>query len=142
MSSRESHKLLIGDYDGNFLLMQRDWYASFNPGGLDFPGGKPELSDLSPRDTAIREAAEETGLAIKPEQCSGRPLVEIHYQDGKDEYWKTAWLALVARLPHQIEFPSTAEHIGSVVLSRDEALRVVRQPFQIEALSRVEVSFA
>lgn len=134
-----SHKLLVTDRTMNGLFLQRWYGADFNPGGIDLPGGKPEAADNSPLDTAIRETGEEIGLWLRPSSCSPEPLVELEYSDGENDYWKTAWHAQVDELPRQTEFLPSYEHIGSVVLSREAALEIVRQPLQIDALRQLSI---
>lgn len=61
------------------LLTQRTAHLKDHPGQISFPGGRCEESDASPADTALREAAEEIGLAARhikligylPEYCTG-----------------------------------------------------------------------
>jgi 8-oxo-dGTP pyrophosphatase MutT (NUDIX family) len=45
------------------LFTQRTAHLNDHPGQVAFPGGRCEQSDLSPVDTALREAEEEVGLA-------------------------------------------------------------------------------
>ncbi len=53
------------DRDGGLtvLLTQRADHLSDHPGQISFPGGRAEPHDLSPVETALREAEEEIGLA-------------------------------------------------------------------------------
>lgn len=44
------------------LLTKRAKHLKHHPGQISFPGGKVESSDISPEQTAIREAYEEVGL--------------------------------------------------------------------------------
>lgn len=44
------------------LLLRRSTTLSHHPGQIAFPGGGVEPGDCSPFATAVREAAEETGL--------------------------------------------------------------------------------
>ena len=44
------------------LLTQRSPFLADHAGQIAFPGGKIEATDLSPKDTALREAEEEIGL--------------------------------------------------------------------------------
>lgn len=44
------------------LLTQRSAHLADHAGQISFPGGKIEAADVSPRDTALREAEEEVGL--------------------------------------------------------------------------------
>lgn len=139
MARRESHKLVIRDGRFNVLFLQRRWNANFNGGGIDFPGGKPEKVDSSPLETAIRETGEEIGLWLRPAQCSPQPLLEHRYTDNGDDFYKTAWLAVVPELPQQRDFLPSDEHIGSIALRREIALGMVRQPFEIGALQLLGV---
>jgi len=45
------------------LLTQRTEHLEDHPGQISFPGGRVEPLDTGPRDTALREAQEEIGLA-------------------------------------------------------------------------------
>jgi 8-oxo-dGTP pyrophosphatase MutT (NUDIX family) len=45
------------------LLTRRAEHLSDHPGQISFPGGRAEAHDLSPAETALREAEEEIGLA-------------------------------------------------------------------------------
>jgi 8-oxo-dGTP pyrophosphatase MutT (NUDIX family) len=57
--------VLIGVVDHpqpTVLLTQRSPHLADHAGQIAFPGGKIETTDLSPRDTALREAEEEVGL--------------------------------------------------------------------------------
>ncbi len=45
------------------LLTQRTAHLKDHPGQISFPGGRREAADPSPAHTALREAAEEIGLA-------------------------------------------------------------------------------
>ena len=53
------------------LLTQRAEHLSDHPGQISFPGGRAEHHDLSPVDTALREAEEEIGLASHCVQVLG-----------------------------------------------------------------------
>ncbi|MBL8397446.1 MAG: CoA pyrophosphatase [Candidatus Accumulibacter sp.] len=53
------------------LLTQRTAHLKDHPGQISFPGGRCEDSDRSPIETALREAAEEIGLASRHVQIIG-----------------------------------------------------------------------
>jgi 8-oxo-dGTP pyrophosphatase MutT (NUDIX family) len=53
------------------LLTRRAEHLSDHPGQISFPGGRAEPHDLSPVDTALREAEEEIGLASHRVQVLG-----------------------------------------------------------------------
>ncbi len=48
--------------DLSTILIKRSEYPGPHSGQISFPGGKTEKSDISQIETALREAAEETGL--------------------------------------------------------------------------------
>jgi 8-oxo-dGTP pyrophosphatase MutT (NUDIX family) len=55
--------LVSRDGDINVLLTQRSAHLRDHPNQISFPGGRVEGGDENRIDTALREAAEETGLA-------------------------------------------------------------------------------
>jgi 8-oxo-dGTP pyrophosphatase MutT (NUDIX family) len=59
------------------LLTQRTAHLRDHAGQISFPGGRCEASDASPEATALREAAEEVGLAATQIEILGR-LPEYH----------------------------------------------------------------
>ncbi|MDD4983925.1 MAG: NUDIX domain-containing protein [Candidatus ainarchaeum sp.] len=58
-------KAVISD-SNKVLLVKRSAKAKFFPGLWDFPGGKQELGETSDQ-SVVREAKEETNLAVVPE---------------------------------------------------------------------------
>tara|TARA_B100000686_G_scaffold258976_1_gene271364 strand:+ start:2262 stop:2900 length:639 start_codon:yes stop_codon:yes gene_type:complete len=54
------------------LLTQRAGNLATHPGQISFPGGKTEIEDDGPEDTALREAEEEIGLSRENVQIIGR----------------------------------------------------------------------
>ena len=50
------------DQEPHVLLIRRSTRLSSHKGQIGFPGGRLELGDSRPRDTALRETAEEVGL--------------------------------------------------------------------------------
>lgn len=63
------------------LLTQRTAHLRDHAGQISFPGGRCEASDASPEATALREAAEEVGLAATQIEILGR-LPEYHTVTG------------------------------------------------------------
>lgn len=59
--------ILLYPVDGEIhtVFMQRPDYVGFHGGQISFPGGKKEPSDKDIVETALREAAEETGVNTK-----------------------------------------------------------------------------
>lgn len=55
--------LIERDTELTVLLTQRTEHLEDHPGQISFPGGRVEPHDTGPRDTALREAREEIGLA-------------------------------------------------------------------------------
>lgn len=53
------------------LLTQRTAHLKDHPGQISFPGGRCELADGSPADTALREAEEEIGLSSAHIEIAG-----------------------------------------------------------------------
>ncbi len=53
------------------LLTQRTAHLKDHPGQISFPGGRCELGDGSPADTALREAEEEIGLSSAHIEIAG-----------------------------------------------------------------------
>lgn len=53
------------------LLTQRTDHLKDHPGQISFPGGRCEPADASPAHTALREAAEEIGLAAEHVEILG-----------------------------------------------------------------------
>ena len=53
------------------LLTQRTAHLKDHPGQISFPGGRREPTDTSPAHTALREAAEEIGLAAEHVEVAG-----------------------------------------------------------------------
>jgi 8-oxo-dGTP pyrophosphatase MutT (NUDIX family) len=63
--------LLERDGGVTVLLTRRADHLSDHPGQISFPGGRAEAGDLSPVETALREAEEEIGLAPRCVQVLG-----------------------------------------------------------------------
>lgn len=63
--------LLERDGGVTVLLTRRADHLSDHPGQISFPGGRAETGDLSPVETALREAEEEIGLAPRCVQVLG-----------------------------------------------------------------------
>lgn len=53
------------------LLTRRTEHLADHPGQISFPGGRCEPQDAGPRDTALREACEEIGLATTSVTIAG-----------------------------------------------------------------------
>ena len=54
--------IVLREDEPSVLLTQRNPDLKDHPGQISFPGGRVELQDRSPADTALREAEEEIGL--------------------------------------------------------------------------------
>ncbi|WP_291847963.1 CoA pyrophosphatase, partial [Accumulibacter sp.] len=59
------------DGEPTVLLTQRTAHLKDHPGQISFPGGRREPTDPSPVHTALREAAEEIGLAATHIEIAG-----------------------------------------------------------------------
>lgn len=55
--------IVLRESGPSVLFTQRTAHLKDHPGQISFPGGRVEPEDLSPAHTALREAAEEIGLA-------------------------------------------------------------------------------
>lgn len=53
------------------LLTRRTDHLNNHPGQISFPGGRADRGDLSPIDTALREAYEETGIRAETTEIIG-----------------------------------------------------------------------
>jgi 8-oxo-dGTP pyrophosphatase MutT (NUDIX family) len=53
---------IVDHAEPTVLLTQRSLHLADHAGQIAFPGGKIEVNDATPRDTALREAEEEIGL--------------------------------------------------------------------------------
>lgn len=56
----------------HFLLMRRSQQVATHKGQISFPGGLREASDVSLRNTAVRETSEELGIESRHIQVVGR----------------------------------------------------------------------
>lgn len=63
---------VIWEGDGAVLLTKRTAHLSAHAGQVSFPGGRIDSTDASPESAALREAAEEIGLAPDGVELAGR----------------------------------------------------------------------
>lgn len=63
--------IVLRDGEPTVLLTQRTAHLKDHPGQISFPGGRREPADPSPVHTALREAAEEIGLAATHIEIAG-----------------------------------------------------------------------
>ncbi len=61
---KQSSDVLITNQKGEILLLKRSSNTRFSPNLWDFPGGRLDEGE-TPRECAIREEKEETGLGIE-----------------------------------------------------------------------------
>ena len=71
-----SVKILIFDYNGNFLLLKRSLNSKGNPGRWEPPGGKIDQGE-SFETALLREIAEETGLIASIQHIAGTAESEL-----------------------------------------------------------------
>ena len=122
MSYRLSNIVIPIDPSGCVLLLRRGPSDPWMPGFWNFPGGGQEESDRSSAHGAARELAEESGIALTPDQLTwwfsyrADGLVNVFYvhlasrppvtcPDG--EHDRYGWFAPRGLLPVRL-LPSTA----------------------------------
>lgn len=100
MQKKSSYGVAIYNQNGDFLLLQ-------NHGGYwGFPKGQPE-NDETPKQTAVRECCEETGIKILPDRL-GEPFSYSYTQgEGGDKAAKTVILWLVQMNSTEIRIQSS-----------------------------------
>ena len=64
--------VIVRDTGPTMLLTQRTMHLRDHAGQVSFPGGRSEAGDASPEATALREAAEEVGIAAFQVEILGR----------------------------------------------------------------------
>lgn len=57
-------EILVQHKDGNYLVMQRDWKKESWPGRFEGTAGGSALKGENPRQCALRELKEETGIEV------------------------------------------------------------------------------
>lgn len=75
-------RAIVRDDLGRILLIQRSANVKWDPGLWELPGGKADYGETI-ADALVREAREETGLAIEV----GRPVHVSHFT--KEPFWVT-----------------------------------------------------
>jgi 8-oxo-dGTP diphosphatase len=75
-------RAIVRDHVGRVLLIRRSADVSWDPGLWELPGGKADHGETI-EDALVREAREETGLALEV----GRPVHVSHFL--KDPFWVT-----------------------------------------------------
>ena len=75
-------RAIVRDREGRILLIQRAADVSWDPGLWELPGGKADYRETI-ADAIVREAREETGLALEV----GRPVHVSHFT--KEPIWVT-----------------------------------------------------
>lgn len=94
--------------DGDHLLFtERAVELKRHPGEMSFPGGGREPGDASLTDTALREAAEEVGLAPADAEVLGR-------LDDVTAPWDLAVRPVVATVPDR-DYAPTSREVAAVV---------------------------
>jgi 8-oxo-dGTP pyrophosphatase MutT (NUDIX family) len=63
--------IVLGEPWPTVVLTRRAEHLRDHPGQISFPGGRVDASDLSPEQTALREAREEIGLASRHVEIAG-----------------------------------------------------------------------
>ncbi|MET3558096.1 8-oxo-dGTP diphosphatase [Streptococcus rupicaprae] len=124
-----AHVLLT--YQGKYLLIKRSrikrGQANVYPNYWDIPGGSVEFGEL-PRDAAVREVREETGLIISDEGLS-----LIHEDSQFDTHKQTVFTRLVYRYG-LLETPETIvldpeEHVDDCWLDCHQAQKLQLVPY-------------
>lgn len=77
---------LISNNENRFLLEQRDENSKFSKWSWVFPGGTKDESEDTLQ-TVIREAKEEFGIDLKPNECEKIGASVTHSGIGKNEIW-------------------------------------------------------
>lgn len=77
--------LTLVDPRGWFLMQERDAHAPVWPDTWCFPGGGLESGE-TPRDGAVRELAEETGIVLRPDEVHDLGEFEVTYPRGRFRY--------------------------------------------------------
>lgn len=98
MSAAVRVGIAVVEHDGRYLVGVRS-EGQVLAGKAEFPGGKAE-PDEDPRDTAVRECREETGLHVVPERLLQQ--LEFTYDHGTVElhFWLCKPEATTPRLCH------------------------------------------
>jgi len=102
---------LTDEAEPRVVLGRRAAHLSLHPGEIAFPGGKREVEDASPWQTAAREAGEEVGLAPRISSALGR-LEPLLTRTGFEVY---PCVAVIPADPHLRVDPG---EFDSVFLSR------------------------
>jgi 8-oxo-dGTP pyrophosphatase MutT (NUDIX family) len=63
--------IVLRDANPTLLLTQRTAHLTDHPGQISFPGGRVEITDTSPIETALRETEEEVGLSRRHVEIIG-----------------------------------------------------------------------
>lgn len=110
------------DEDGN-VVMIRQYRAALDAELLEIPAGKRDLAGEAPEATALRELAEEVGLAAD----SVVHLAEFHNSPGFSNEHSTVYLARGLRpVPHQRQGVEEA-HLEVVVVPLSDVVAMIRK---------------
>lgn len=109
---------VVTDEGGDMLLISRN-------GRWDLPKGKVEAGETLLQ-AALRETAEETGIAATPAGCRPLPLVKTYHSYNLYGEWhlkQTTWFAARATGHHPAGRPQGEEGIAAVVWVRPDEWR-------------------
>lgn len=119
---------LTDESEPRVLLGRRGLHLRNHPGEIAFAGGKREVEDKSPWDTALRETEEEVGIARE----SVRPLAELEPLITRTGFQVFPCIGVVEAAPHLTVDPGEFDSVFMPALS------VFAQPefFRLEEMTK------
>jgi len=132
MQTKVVAKVVVVDERRNVLLLRRSQTDTRRPGQWDFPGGNAEAGE-SYVTACAREAEEEAGLKILPEQLQIF-RAESRVIDANATPMNIIWLFYFVQLQNQPEIALSFEHDRSTWMSLDDAIEDLNYDVHIETL--------